>query len=161
MGNIRNECIINGNKVYPIHLDAIELERIISYTINRFHLFFTENLKIRVRKDKGGKGLDFKIQSFFRGKNGRELKDRQYSFGINSNWEAVDFFDHWIPGKASLYLKNNNNVAAEEITDFKIPEIELILNERRKNEVISEVNKWFINDGWIDVYSHKRPKVIS
>jgi len=96
--NLKSAEVILGNgKFYPIHLQDKEIDQIISNVLELVGCYGRENTKAYFRKDKGGKGIDFRIDIFSLEKTTPELcRERRYSFGINANWDVVDFFDHWL-----------------------------------------------------------------
>lgn len=142
-GIIRKERVTRaGAKLYPIHLDDMGIFCVIGYFLENLPLFGPEALLASVRKGRGAKGVDFRIRISRVGEEVRRV--RQYTFGINSNWEVEGFFDHWVD--------MNGKCSAEEIIGWKIPDLEQILGEMTISKRPPVRNKLFDGDDWTDVY---------
>ena len=94
----KQERVFVGNhKFYPIHMNQDEINTIIFNLLDLVNIpSYSESVVIgQFRKDKGGKGVDIRIDVYDR--HCKEAsRQRRYTLGINGNWEVADFFDHWI-----------------------------------------------------------------
>jgi len=131
--NKRIEKNICGTRFYPIHLDEIELSEIVSALLL---LNDHDKTEIKVSKTIDGLGVSFLLTYYFREKE-KYYKTKWLSFSINSNWEIIDFFDHWFAyGKKP----SPDNVCSEQVT-FHLEIIEKIIETRVKFKKITPVNR--------------------
>jgi len=140
---IRKERLTQGEKFYPIHLENEEIFSIIDHVLEGYFLYGHCTINAFVRKDRGAKGVDFRIR-ITKLWQGEAHPDRQYTFGINSNWELEGFFDHWV----SL----GGKFAAKEIDGRELAILEQILCERTARRRPLVRNSFFEGDEWTCVY---------
>lgn len=144
---IRKEQFAGGGwKFYPVHMENEELSYIINQLLEDFSLYGNSTVQVCVRKDRGAKGVDFRIRitSLW---DEEVHRNRQYAFGINSNWEVEGFFDHW--------SDINGKPAAEEIVGRQMPVLEQVLRARATRDWPPVRNKLFDGDNWTCVYEQR------
>ena len=142
------EVYSGGGKFYPTHLTDCEIESIIRGQIKWLAYSNDSRVKAYFRKDRGGKGIDIRID-VVDDDDQLALKARRYSFGINANWDVVDFFDHWAFYSGGKDGQPVMNTSCEEILIRCEIGIEEILEERRECKENLERNSWFEKDDWV------------
>jgi hypothetical protein len=155
----RTERDIAGTLFFPVHLNNEELLNFTFEFLQNFNTFPYGQLKVFVRTDKGGKGIDFKFAQTEKTPN-QILKVRQISFGLNANWKLVDYFEHYITGvgatkkvvagKEYFYPKY---VACESI-GMKTKKVDNIYEQRLKNPQPPARNPLFEHDNWTLILEH-------
>ena len=147
--------ILDEEKFYPVHLTNEELELIIHSLLKITEAANKHRLKVLVRKDKGGKGIDIKIQSAWENPD-HMGKNTQYSLGINTDWEEVDVFYHWIVSPEPRRIRNKKYYFPEyevkKIPSFYIPELDAIYQCRLKTNYKPYSNNIFYKDEWVCAY---------
>jgi len=153
----RTERAIGEDHFYPIHMSNEELQIIIYEIMDQGDFSNSEILKVFVRTDKGGKGIDIKIEGTRKRPN-QIVKVRMFSVGLNATWKLVDFFDHYtqpasgitkvIAGKEYHYPK----YVAQELMGFKSDEVDIIYKQRLKHPEPPIRNALFQQDNWTCIF---------
>ncbi len=141
---------VGDGKFYPVHLSSREIEDIISNMLQLVNCYGRENVKAYFRKDKGGKGIDIRIDILSVEETAPELsRERRYSFGINANWDVVDLFDHWLFYASDEQGNLVVNTSCEELLlrpDFGIEDI---LQYRKEGGRTPVQNPYLENEAWV------------
>ncbi|GGK64135.1 hypothetical protein ACD591_01160 [Rufibacter glacialis] len=153
----RTERRINGVHFYPVHLTNRELHLILMEAFAETIAANHSTLKLWVRADRGNKGIDFRLEETLR-KPHQVVRQRMFTFGLNANWQAVDFFEHYthgaggqtkeVAGKKYHYPR----YVAQEYIGHALQEPDAIYARRQANQVKPERNPLFQTEGWSCLY---------
>jgi hypothetical protein len=140
---------IEEYRFYPIHLTNEELIMIMDDFLS--YVNDNSNCQVKVRKDSGGKGLDFQI-NYYKEYKSQTIKNVRYTFSINANWKLDNAYKHWVSdkdgGKQDLFKRLN---------ELKIYIIDNIIDENIKFNNTPELNSNFKDDGWKVLFERKYP----
>jgi hypothetical protein len=153
----RADRLVGEENFFPIHLTNAELQRIIDELLEGLTSRDYGLLKVYVRKDKGGKGIDLKLEKT--DKTPHQIrKDRLYSLGINANWKLVDFFDHSTTAVGAKLKKVGGKeyyypgLIANEMMGLELEVPDSIYRRRLTNPQPLVRNPLFAHDEWSCVY---------
>lgn len=139
---------------YPIHLTDSELILIMDEFISNHNM--GHNCHVKVRKDSGGKGIDFQINFI------PELKEsgprrKRFSFTINSNWKIENAFEHWLEDKFNN--KKKYQEFCRTLDYLKIQTIQNIIEDNKKHNIKPEVNSALVDNTWKVIFERKYPNI--
>jgi hypothetical protein len=143
---------INEEIYYPTHLSNEELLLIMEEFLANFE--GGNNCIVKVRKDGGGKGIEFQINIFTEYK-AQNIKKKRYNFSINANWKLENAFEHWL--EKSQINTSASFLSFKKIINFKILTINNILIENSNHKITPELNPIFKDDKWKIIYERKYP----
>jgi len=146
---LESQIIIEGYRFYPIHLTNEELIMIMDDFLS--YVNDGANCLVKVRKDSGGKGLDFQINYYSEYKS-QTIKNVRYTFSINANWKLDNTYKHWMSDKGG-----ENQDLFMKLHDLKIYTINNIIEENTKHNNNPELNPNFKDDGWKVLFEKKYP----
>jgi len=145
-----------GEIYYPIHLTNEELMLIMNDFISNLNK--SHNCIVSVRKDGGGKGVEFQV-NFYPEHKMQVNKKSWYNFTISANWALENIFQHWVK-ENNVTQKLTQNIC-KRMTDAKISTIYNIVEENEKLKNVPELNPIFKNDGWKVLVERKYPVLTS
>lgn len=151
---ITGERIVNGEKFYPIHLTNRELGGIIQSLLDITGSAEKPRLQVLIRKDKSGKGLDFRIQSVWLDYRYAD-RNSLITLGINPQWKVIDCFVHYQVKRVHSYAKCVDVLhgdAEKKITGVYIAELDSIYQKRITGTDTIKRNDLFLRDDWVIVY---------
>ncbi len=134
----RKDFFSNGEKFLPIHMDDGEIYQVIHWLLSRMNP--GNYSEVKVRKNHGGKGVEFNFDFFNIDDKGKKHKDRRYSLSIDPNWEILDYFDHWESYGGVLSSEKLKINSAQKIIT-KIKESIIQRTPPQKNKIFKE-EKW-------------------
>ncbi|WP_125077697.1 hypothetical protein [Rufibacter latericius] len=156
----RTERFAGSGLFFPVHMTDIELKLVVDEAFGDLILSNTKIAKVFVRKDKGGKGIDFRLEEAYRRPH-QIVKKTMYTFGLNANWKAVDFFEHQtrgtkgtskvVGGKTYYYPQ----LLAEEYIGYRSDVVDYIYEQRQRQTGKPAVNPIFCGEEWTCIYQHE------
>lgn len=144
----RKEYCVDGEKFYPVHMDEKELYEVVNWVLSMGD--FANHSEVEVRKHHEEKGVAFLINYHNLTNDNEIFGVRKHTFSIDSNWEILDFFDHWIKdfGGKTKYASEKINVVNES------KEVIKKIKESIINRTPPKKNKIFKSDKWVKIYSN-------
>jgi hypothetical protein len=146
------QITIEDESYYPIHLTNEELILIMDEFISNFS--DGRNCSVSVRKDGGGKGIDFQV-NFFSEHKSQTIRKKRYNFAINAHWKLENTFEHWIEDSHGGYKKSQE--LCKRLNDLKIFTINNVIEENTNQNNIPELNPIFKDDTWKVLFERKYP----
>jgi hypothetical protein len=147
-----NQTSIGDTVYYPTHLSNEELILILDEFLS--NIPDAKNCSVKVRKDSGGKGVDFQINFYIEYKT-QIIKKKRYSFSINSNWVLENVTEHWFEESHERNIQGK--FLFKKLHRLKIFTIKNIIEETTKHQVIPEFNPIFKEDTWKVLFERKYP----
>jgi len=136
---------IGQRNYYPIHLTNDELVIIINDFMKNIENEY--NCSVKVRKDKGGKGIDFQINFYQEFKN-KVIKKKRYSFSLNPYWRLEEILEH---------RNNSENFICERLNILDSSIVLEIANYNVSRKSTLELNSIFKDERWKVLFERKFP----
>ena len=148
------QFIISNYSYYPVHLTNEEFISI----INEFssQIIDTYSCTVKVRKDAGGKGVDFQINLYIEYKN-QLIHKKRYAFNINAGWEVENMFEHFYEIANNDSDIKHNNFMCKKVDNISLPIISYIIDENVGRENLPELNPIFNDEKWVTLLEKKYP----
>ncbi|MDP4210450.1 MAG: hypothetical protein Q8928_16695 [Bacteroidota bacterium] len=140
---------LDGINYYPIHLTNEELIMIMDEFLSQ--ISDGSNCQVKVRKDSGGKGIDFQV-NFYSEYKSKNIKKIRYTFSINANWKLANVNKHWISETSEIQKE-----LFKGMPELKIHTINNLLQDSLKSNYSPEVNSNFKEDSWKTLFEKKYP----